>query len=110
MRSNSFIYSFKIWLTALFIAPALNLVVDNVMRRQLENGIGQVVLDQFCLYLLFVLFGGITSFLTWLLLFLVIQIVVKGVPVIAYPKYIIMVAGVLLTIGTFILCWDGCFI
>ncbi len=101
MRSNSLFYSLKIWGTALLIAPALNLVVADFIRPPYNGGAGQYILDQLSAYFFTAFFAGIFSVITWLLLFLVIQIIIRVFPLKVYVKYIIMVTGVLLTLGTF---------
>ena len=101
MRSNSLSYSLKIWGTALLIAPALTLILFNFTKNYYNGNVGQYISDQFSMYFFMVFCAGIGSIATWLLLFAVIQIAIKLLPLKMYVKYIIMVTGVLLTIGTF---------
>jgi hypothetical protein len=101
MRSNSLHYSLKIWGTALLIAPALNLVVADFIRPPYNGGVGEYILDQLSAYFFTAFFAGIFSVITWFLLFVVIQITIRTFPLKVPVKYITMVTGVLLTIGTF---------
>ena len=100
MLQNLIFYSFKVWVTSVLVAPILYLVLrfcqnanyqisTNVLNQELE------------IYIVYVVFGGIFSFCTWLLFTLVIKIIVTFCSSIAQINYMIVVAGVLLSAGTF---------
>lgn len=103
MKSNALSYSFKIWVTALLIAPAINQIMVDLKKWRYHGGISGYISisDQLAAYFFCVFIAGIFSVVTWLLLLAVIYIAIGLFPLKVYPKYIAMGTGILLTIGTF---------
>jgi hypothetical protein len=70
MKSNALSYSFKIWVTALMIAPAINQIMVDFKKWRYHGGISGYISisDQLAAYFFCVFMAGIFSVVTWLLL------------------------------------------
>ncbi|SDE54855.1 hypothetical protein SAMN05216464_107119 [Mucilaginibacter pineti] len=101
MHSNSFIYSLKIWLTSVFLAPLIYIVVTSFKENYQD--LGTLISNQFSNYVMCVFFGSLFSFFTWVLFFLTVKITTLHASSIKQSKSIISLIGALLTVGTFAL-------
>ncbi|MFD0763473.1 hypothetical protein ACFQZI_01320 [Mucilaginibacter lutimaris] len=101
MKANPFLYSLKIWLTSVALAPLMFLVVEASMFGKSYRTIETFFDQQIETYAICVVFGGIFSIITWLLFFLLIATITSNFPVNRWMKYIIASIGVVLTFGTF---------
>ena len=101
MPSNSIIYSLKIWLTSVLLAPVIYIVA--ISFKQNHQDFSTLILDQLSIYLICIFFGSFLSFFTWLLFLLSIKATTLYAYSIKQCKFIISFIGVLLTIGTFAL-------
>jgi hypothetical protein len=101
MKSNSFIYSIKVWLTSVAIAPVIYLLIESCLKRDYYPSITDYMNEEISKYAMCVLFGGIFSLLTWVLFFLIIKGIILFYPSADQVKYVIIVLGVLLTTATF---------
>ena len=101
MTVNTILYSLKVWLTSVFFAPALFLIVNVFMNHLGARDIARSVRSELMVYIAYVIFEAVLSFITWLLFWLIItlwQLVPFG-PLVR--KWFIFATGLLLTIGTF---------
>ncbi|MFA6247825.1 MAG: hypothetical protein WC615_12890 [Mucilaginibacter sp.] len=99
MQSNSFSYSLKVWLTSVFVAPVVFFLIDLCINKHTLS-LGMYMNDA-PYYLLYVIFGGILSFFTWLTFLFIIKGLIATFPSSGQIKHLIAVAGTLLTVGTF---------
>ncbi|MET3977545.1 hypothetical protein ABIB62_000111 [Mucilaginibacter sp. UYP25] len=101
MQVNSILYSLKIWLTSVALAPLIFLVVDSFTSKDYSPDFEDLVSRQLGMYLLCVVAGSIFSFFTWVLFTLIIKGIITWFSLFPKIKIVIAIIGVLLTIGTF---------
>ncbi len=99
MRSNTVLYSLRVWLTSVFVAPVVLFLTDLCINKH-PLSLGRYMNDA-PYYLLYVIFGGIFSFLTWLTFLFIIKGLIASFSSSRQLKHLIAVAGALLTVGTF---------
>jgi hypothetical protein len=100
MQSNSFSYSLKVWLTSVVLAP-VTVLVTNLSTNDHYTGFASHLADAFVFYMLCMIFGGIFSFITWIIFLFIIKGLIAFFPPSRQLKHLIAVAGTLLTVGTF---------
>ncbi|MDB5125965.1 MAG: hypothetical protein JWQ85_197 [Mucilaginibacter sp.] len=101
MQSNSFVYSVKVWLTSVVLAPLMFLIIEICSNNRYHLNSTAFIDQQISTYAICVVFGGIFSLITWLLFFFIIKVITIYFPPVREVKYGIAVIGALLTFGTF---------
>ena len=101
MQSNSFLYSLRIWLTSVGLAPVIYLLIRWYTERNDHSSLNDYLSGQITIYAICLVFGGIFSVITWVIFIFVIEMLVRCFPLLPQLKLIIALAGMLLTIGTF---------
>jgi hypothetical protein len=109
MRSNSLLYSIKVWLTSVIIAPVIYLLIESCLKRDYYSSITDYMNEEISKYAMCVLFGGIFSLLTWVIFLFIIKGLIASCPSSRQIKHLIAVAGVVLTAGTFALAMPEAF-
>ena len=98
MKSHTFLYTLKVWLTSVALSPFLFIVIDVFFKH---NNTSMALGDQFYIYIVYTIFELIFSFLTWLLFTLIVWILAELCSNSQRRILIIFFSGVLLTIATF---------
>lgn len=101
MQSNSFVYSVKIWLTSVVLAPLFYLMIQVYLKGNQRSDFGDFISNQITTYIMFVIFSGFFSFFTWVLFFCIVKIITLYFSSVQLAKCIIVAIGLLLTAGTF---------
>jgi len=101
MQSNSFVYSLKVWLTSVALAPIIYLCIEACIKKNYYASFTAFLNEQIGIYVMCILFGGLFSLLTWLLFFVIIKFVIIYLNRAWGIKYLLSLIGALLTIGTF---------
>jgi hypothetical protein len=101
MNTNSILYSLRVWLTSVFLAPLVFVMVETFKNQSYQPGFAGFISEKATEYLGCVIFGGIFSFFTWVIFILIIKGLITALS--GYPqlKMIIVITGVLLSAGTF---------
>ena len=99
MQANSFSYSLKVWLTSVVVGPVMFFIIDLCINKQ-SLSLGRYINDA-PYYFLYVIFGGVCSFPTWVTFLLIIKGLIASFPSSRQLKHPVAVAGALLTAGTF---------
>jgi hypothetical protein len=103
MNTNSILYSLKVWLTSVGLAPVMYLIIDSWQRENYYSTFTGFINQQIGKYIVCLIFGGIFSFLTWLTFLFIIKGLIATFPSSQQLKHLIAVAGILLTAFTFAL-------
>jgi hypothetical protein len=103
MLLNSFKYSLKIWLTSVAITPLLFIVMSFQQDDVLQKDIYKLISDTTYLYFMIFAFELLFSFVTWVIFLIIIQLTVTYVKTRITRVIIISLAGILLTMGTFMI-------
>jgi len=101
MQSNSFVYSVKIWLTSVVLAPLFYLMIQVYLKGNQRSDFGDFISNQITTYIMFVILSGFFSFFTWVLFFCIVKIITLYFSSVQFAKCIIVAIGLLLTAGTF---------
>ncbi|QXV65779.1 hypothetical protein INP83_01390 [Mucilaginibacter sp. 21P] len=97
---NALSYSLKIWLSSVFVGPAIFFIID-YLRHGGTSAFRNGMLD---IYFLFVIFGGLFSFVTWITFHFLMRIVITAfVSRVSNVKYLIAFLGASLTVVTFLI-------
>lgn len=97
-QSNSIVYSLKVWLTSVIVAPIIYLIVSDL---QSQNHYDSFIIKQLYLYGICIIAGTLFSFITWMLFLLIIKVLTIYFHNVKAIKIITSVLGMLLTYGTF---------
>jgi len=103
MKHNAFIYSLKVWLTSVLAAPALFVLISFLIDGTDKWGIFNENSNGPFFYFIFVIFGFIFSFITWITFLLTIVLIKRYCTDDQLKKWLICFSGILLTIATFCL-------
>nr|WP_067062764.1 hypothetical protein [Mucilaginibacter sp. L294] len=101
MNTNSILYSLKVWLTSVVLAPVIYLTINSCLGKKNQTGFWDFVSEQISIYGGCEIFGIILSFFTWVLFILIIKGIITCFSVFPQLKFVIASVGLLLTIGTF---------
>jgi FtsH-binding integral membrane protein len=101
MNTNSILYSLKVWLTSVCLAPAMFIIIDSFTSENNYSSVTNFVSEKITIYAACVIFGGIISFFTWILFILIIKGIITCFSSFKLLKQVIAGVGVLLTLGTF---------
>lgn len=101
METSSILYSLKVWLTSVVLAPLIYIVIQACLGESYQLGFAAGLYEQIKEYALLILLVGLFSFCTWVAFILSIVGVSICFPSFRYLKYVIALIGVLLTAGTF---------
>jgi hypothetical protein len=101
METSSILYSLKVWLTSVLLAPVIYLVIQACLSKVYQLDFITMLNDQIAQYAVLVMFGGLFSLCTWLAFFLSVIGLILCFPSYSHLKYVIAVLGVLFTAGTF---------
>jgi hypothetical protein len=102
MNSNAFQYSVKVWLTSVAVAPLLFLMSTYYPEAVSSRSLQQAISDGFFFYIFFAFTELVSSFFTWLLFLICIQITVHYITKPAQQLVMIFFEGIFLTIGSFL--------
>lgn len=97
---TNLLYSLKVWLTSVVVAPAFYLIILNSIHIQQPPGTEHDGWSWFT-YALCVVFGLLFSFIIWFVFLLIIMLVSRFATNIKTAKCIICITGVVLTIAIF---------
>nr|WP_067062770.1 hypothetical protein [Mucilaginibacter sp. L294] len=100
MQSNSFTYSLKVWLTSVVLAPVIFFIID-ASTNKYYPGFGNYFSNEFPFLIICIIFCGVFSFLTWVIFLFIIKGFIASWSPLRQIKHLIVVAGVVLTAGTF---------
>lgn len=95
--TTNLLYSLKIWLTSVLLAPILYLIIMNLKDlggTQQTGAVGEM-------YFLLIIFGVAFSFVTWFIFFMLIMLISSYAPNEISARLIICVTGILLVLTTF---------
>jgi hypothetical protein len=101
MNTNSILYSLKVWLTSVGLAPAIFIIIDSFTGENNHSSVMNFVDEKITIYAACVIFGGKISFFTWILFILIIKGIITCFSSFKLLKQVIAGIGVLLTLGTF---------
>ncbi|MFA6247824.1 MAG: hypothetical protein WC615_12885 [Mucilaginibacter sp.] len=101
MNTNSILYSLKVWITSVVLAPVLYLTVNVCLSKRNRTDFWDFILEQISIYGGCEIFGIIFSFFTWVLFILIIKGIITCFSVFSKLKFVIASVGLVLTIGTF---------
>lgn len=99
-RHSIFLYSLKVWITALIVPPILFLVFPLLQS-------GSMVGDIAFSFILSMIIGGILSFPSWFLLFLLVHAVNRLRLPMIYKKMMLVIGGIFLSVFPFFLLADS---
>jgi uncharacterized membrane protein YedE/YeeE len=100
MQPNSFSYTLKVWLTSVFLAPVIYLVIESGTKTNSYLTLGDYMNEQIASYTICVIFGGLFSSLTWVLFYLCTKVILLFYAS-DHIRYFFVVLGLVLTAGTF---------
>jgi hypothetical protein len=103
MKNDILIYSLKVWLTSVVVAPLLFLTAMLIKDGLRFSSQTDLLRTGICLYLLYIAFGLFFSIITWLVFWLLIELVVFYILKPAIMCWIIFFTGISLTAATFLL-------
>jgi len=101
MNTNSVLYSLKVWLTSVVLAPVIYLIISVCQSQNHYLSSFNFISEQVSTYVMFLLAGGLLSFITWILFIFIIKIITLYFQSVNIIKSIVAISGVLLTFGTF---------
>ncbi|MEP6610225.1 MAG: hypothetical protein ABJA76_00010 [Mucilaginibacter sp.] len=97
--TTNLLYSLKIWLTSVLLAPIFYLIIMDIKKfagTQQVGPIGEM-------YFLLTIFGLLFSFVTWFIFFILIMLISSYAPNEITARLIICVTGIVLVLATFML-------
>ena len=103
MTVKTFLYSLKVWLTSVAVAPAIFFVItfctDSITHNQVIDGqhIGPLMFE----YAALVIIELIMSFITWLIFLTITQLTISYKINPTIRRWLLFAAGIFLTIATF---------
>lgn len=102
MKVHTILYSLKVWATSVFVAPVLFFIASALRLFPQFNGMFRSFFAELTMYPVYVLFGLVLSFVTWLIFWFTIAIweLIPFTPLVR--TWFICLTGILLTIITFI--------
>lgn len=106
MSATTFLYTLKVWLSAVFVAPLLFITGISVKEVFFDMDTtsqitGQMLAGDWKVYKSIVLLGAVFSFPTWLIFLMAIMIARKSSDSARQRRQIVVVVAITLTIGTF---------
>lgn len=97
--STNFLYSLKVWLTSVLLAPIFYLIimrVKDIGGTQHTGPVGEM-------YFLLIIFGFLFSFLTWLVFFISIMLITSYAQNEITARLMVCIIGVAMVLATFML-------
>ena len=97
--TTNLLYSLKVWLTSVLLAPIFYLIIMNLKDfggTQQTGAVGET-------YFLLIIFGFVFSFVTWFIFFILIMLISSYAPNEITARLIICVTGIVLVLATFML-------
>jgi hypothetical protein len=104
-RSNSLLYSVKVWLTSAVVGPLIYFGSSNMLNCYDYEFLGDGFLKFLTgPYLFIILFGALLSSLTWAIFYFLIRMVlIEMFPGAKHIRYAIAFVGISLTFATFLM-------
>ncbi|PAW93102.1 hypothetical protein CKK33_06190 [Mucilaginibacter sp. MD40] len=99
IRFHELAYSLKIWATSVLLAPLICFLIEAIVHSSVFFSVNEAL----SCYPYIVIFGGMCSFFTWIIFFLLIRLSVTVIKSIRLIKYVIAATGVVLTFLTILI-------
>jgi len=95
--TTNLLYSLKVWLTSVVVAPVFYIIIDSYQTADIGQNIGSFG----TMYTLLIFVGGVFSFLTWIIFFILTMLIGSCVPNEVIARSVICVIGIILVLATF---------
>ncbi|WP_147321987.1 hypothetical protein [Mucilaginibacter conchicola] len=99
VRFREFSYSLEVWLTSVLLAPVICFLIEGIVQRSVSRGFD----DALSYYPYIVIFSGMSSFITWIIFYRLIKVLVSVIKNIQQLKYAVAATGVVLTVLTILI-------
>ncbi|WP_428330492.1 hypothetical protein [Mucilaginibacter sp.] len=103
MNVNPFLYSLKVWLSSVVVAPFFYLIIQYYVRPIHTQDIADSTLSPLSNYFFFTFLELILSFLTWVAFTILVYIIVGLCLKHPLRIWLLFAAGIILTFATFLL-------
>jgi hypothetical protein len=107
MKYYPLVYSLKVWLTSVLLAPIIVFTIESLDSIKAKDFSLSFLWTSLQLYFAFILLGSILSIITWLIYWLTSILTYQYTTNIVHRKLIMSLMGAVLTVLTFLLFFSS---
>jgi len=100
MKYYALSYSFKVWITSVFLSPFICAIIEYLLRRNLS----EISIKAFEAYPIIIIAELIFSLITWLVFWGTTTLALRFIENASHRKLVLLLIGVIFTILTYFAC------